>query len=185
MIRTLTGKVTSIIPQGVVVEVAGVGYLVAMPVRTLPKIDAEIKLFIYHHLREDRNELYGFITEDELTIFEHLLSVPSIGPKSALNILSSVGAHEIAAAIKQGQLEFFNNIPGLGKKSAQKIIMELKDKITIDSGVALPQTRYDLILALKSLGYDRESINKTIEKIPQELNTLPEQVQWSIKQLGR
>lgn len=185
MIRTLAGTVTHLMPDGLVVHVGGVGYLVAVPLRSIPSLGESVEFFTYHLVREDEQALYGFATLDELSLFKALLTVPSIGPKSALAILSAASPTDIVRAVETDNLGFFQALPGLGKKSAAKIIVELKGKVTASGMVTIPNSQSDLLEALVTLGYRPSEVQALLGHVPADLESIQAQVTWALKQLGQ
>lgn len=185
MIRTLSGTITHLMSDGIVVNVGGVGYLVSVTPRSMSQIGTTADLFTYHHIREDDQALYGFSALEELQLFRELLTVPSIGPKLALAILSAAAPADILAAIEQDNLSFFQSLSGVGKKSAAKIIVELKGKLTGTRLTAIPQGRDELVSALTQLGYRSDEIQPIIQALPADLEDTQSQLTWSLKQLAR
>jgi len=166
MIALLTGKLKRKAADYLIIDVAGVGYQVALPLSTLsslPEAGEEITLHIHTHLREDSLSLFGFITEAEKEMFLYLMGVSGIGPKLALSVLSGFSVRDIAHAIKTSDDSSLCAIPGIGKKTAARIILELKDKIKSceTSPVSQPYDRVrtgdmeDAVSALINLGYKR------------------------------
>ena len=185
MIRTISGKVTYHTAKGVIVDVHDVGYLVAVPLRNLPQSGEQVTLFIHHHVREDAQTLYGFNTLQELELFERLIDVSSIGPKSALGILSVATADEIAQAVETGDETFFTRVPGLGKKSALKILIELKGKLVISDSLIFNDSRRELIEALEMLGYQSKDVEPIIRDLPTDLKDTQSQLTWILKSLTK
>ncbi len=159
MIAHLRGKLIEKHPARIVVDVNGVGYEVFVPLTTfsaLPDRGSEVFVDIHMHVREDIIALYGFSTPRERTIFEKLLSISGIGPKLAMTILSGGSVEDLVTAIKRSDLARLTAIPGVGKKTAERIIVELKDKL--QDFVAGPEktgVEVDVISALENLGYNR------------------------------
>ncbi len=169
MIGYLRGIIIERAPGRVVIEVNGVGYEVLMPVSSfaqLPAGTAElVSLRIYTHVREDALQLFGFFTAQEKQLFEKLISVNGIGPKLGLAILSGVPADELAQAIRSGDLGRLTAIPGVGKKTAERLVMELRDKLpagTEPATAAAIGPDVDVISALMNLGYARPAAEKTL-----------------------
>lgn len=184
MIRTLRATITYHVAGGVIADVHGVGYLVSVPIRSLPRVGDEVLLFIHHHIRDVSQDLYGFQTMEELALFERLLDVPSIGPKSALSILSVANAADIARAIEAEDTSFFKSISGVGNKSALKIIVELKGKLA-PSTDTLPSHQRELADALRSLGYRDDAIGETVRNLPPDITSTQAALTWALKQLGQ
>ena len=159
MIAHLRGTLMQKHPARVVIDVHGVGYEVSVPVTTfsaLPDLGAEVSIDIHTHVREDVIALYGFSTRRERIIFEKLMTISGIGPKLAVTILSGGSVEELVGAIKRGDLPRLTAIPGVGKKTAERIILELKDKFQDFVDVASkPAVQTDVVSALENLGYPR------------------------------
>jgi len=170
MIAHLRGLVLSKTPQSAVVEAAGVGYEVAISIPTftaLPAEGKEVSLLIYTHVREDALALFGFMSKTEKRLFEKLLAISGIGPKLALTVLSGLPPERLIAAIHGQDHATLTRIPGVGKKTAERIVLELKDKLedlgaAPIAGVATPVSE-DVLSALVNLGYQRPSAQKGIE----------------------
>src|SRR5215472_15779748 len=132
MIARLRGKLVEKHPNQVIVDAGGVGYDVQIPISTfsaLPDTGSEVTLQIYTHVREDALALFGFLTGEEKTIFEKLISVSGIGPTLAVKVLSGMSTSDLIPAIRNGAVEHLVRIPGVGKKTAERIVLELKDKL--------------------------------------------------------
>ena len=159
MIAHLRGKLVQKAPARVIVDVNGVGYEVFIPLTTftaLPDAGSEVSIDVHTHVREDVIALYGFSTRRERSIFEKLMTISGIGPKLAVTILSGGSVEDLVSAIKRGDLARLTAIPGVGKKTAERIILELKDKL---QDFVEPQTKstveVDVLSALENLGYNR------------------------------
>jgi holliday junction DNA helicase RuvA len=159
VIAHLRGKLMQKDPARVVIDVHGVGYEVSVPVTTLtalPDLGSEVSIDIHTHVREDVIALYGFSTRRERIIFEKLMTISGIGPKLAVTILSGGSVEELVGAIKRGDLARLTAIPGVGKKTAERIILELKDKFQEFADAApKPAVQTDVVSALENLGYPR------------------------------
>lgn len=173
MIGSLRGKLVEKRPNQVLIEVGGVGYQVQIPLSTfagLGALQAEAALLIHTHVREDALALYGFLTAREKHCFELLISASGVGPSLALKILSGMGIEELVPAIRKGDLAQLVRIPGVGRKTAERIVVELRDKlVAIDvPETGRPATRSqlesDVASALVNLGYDERAVEKAIEK---------------------
>jgi len=181
MIAHLTGTLLSKQATSVIVEVAGVGYEVNIPLSTfydLEELGSNVQLRIYTHVREDALQLYGFKTARERELFLRLISVSGIGPKLGITLLSGMSADEMIASIRTNNLARLTLIPGVGRKTAERLVIELRDKVASLSSpeleeelgakpaVALPPTeeaiRSDALSALLNLGYQRNSAEKAI-----------------------
>ena len=172
MIARLFGRVADKQPNRLIVDVSGVGYDVQVPLSTYyvaGDVGSEMALRIHTHVREDQLALYGFASELELTMFEKLIAVSGIGPKLALSVLSGIEPRELAGAIQRNDIARLTAIPGVGKKTAERICVELRDRLpkTIDAAPASPgdSLREDLISALANLGYHRQAIDKVLDKL--------------------
>ena len=168
MIAFLRGKLLEKHPNQVIVDTGGVGYDVTIPVSTfsaLPNPGAEVALRIYTHVREDALALFGFHTAEEKTIFERLISVSGIGPSLAVKVLSGMATADLIASIRNAQIEQLVRIPGVGKKTAERIVLELKDKLegvataaqagAAEKPAALSTVEQDVLSALVNLGCNR------------------------------
>jgi Holliday junction DNA helicase RuvA len=159
VIAHLRGTLMQKDPVRVIVDVHGVGYELFVPLTTftaLPEPGSEVSVDVHTHVREDVIALYGFSTRRERMIFEKLMTISGIGPKLAVTILSGGSVEDLVAAIKRGDLARLTAIPGVGKKTAERIILELKDKLQ-DFGTAVqkPPVELDVMSALENLGYSR------------------------------
>ena len=159
MIAYLRGKLARKDPARLIVDVNGVGYEVFIPLTTftaLPDAGSEVSIDVHTHVREDIIALYGFSTRRERSIFEKLMTISGIGPKLAVTILSGGAVDDLTAAIKRGDLARLTAIPGVGKKTAERIVLELKDKLQ-DFAEAQPKAsvEVDVLSALENLGYNR------------------------------
>lgn len=178
MIAHLRGKLISKHPNEAVVEACGVGYEVNITVPTfsgLPNLGSEVSLFVYTHVREDALALFGFLRGEEKQLFEKLISVSGIGPKLATTILSGMAADVMVAAIKGNNVAALTRIPGIGKKTAERMVLELRDKLdsfgAIEAVAAASPVEDDVISALVNLGYQRALVEKALtrlEKNPDE-----------------
>jgi Holliday junction DNA helicase RuvA len=178
MIGHLRGTVLEKRPNQVLVEAAGVGYEVQIPVSTytsLPDEGAAVSLRIHTHVREDALSLFGFATTREKVIFERLISVSGIGPKLAISVLSGLPTVDLANAIRAGQVEQLVRIPGVGKKTAERIVLELKDKLAVigppeqaaaqASVPPLGALEQDVVSALQNLGCSRAAAEDAVAKV--------------------
>ena len=160
MIAHLRGKLARKDPARVVVDVNGVGYEVFVPLTTftaLPDAGSEVSIDVHTHVREDMIALYGFSTRRERIIFEKLMTISGIGPKLAVTILSGGSVEDLVSAIKRSDLARLTAIPGVGKKTAERIILELKDRLQdfADAAPAKSAVESDVLSALENLGYLR------------------------------
>jgi holliday junction DNA helicase RuvA len=182
MIAHLRGRLLTKAPHQAIVDCNGVGYEVSISVTTftdLPAENAEVALHIYTNVREDQIALFGFSDRQEKKLFERLISVSGIGPKLAITVLSGISAERLVGAIRGNDLGMLTRIPGIGKKTAERVVLELKDKLedmvaayAADSKhVAIGSAGEDALSALVNLGYARPAAQKavetTIEKHPE------------------
>lgn len=172
MIGSLRGKLVDKRPNQILVDVGGVGYQVQIPLSTFAALGAlhdEANLLIHTHVREDQFNLFGFSTAREKQCFELLISASGVGPSLALKILSGMGIEELVPAIRKGDLAQLVRIPGVGKKTAERMVVELRDKLAaVDVREAgKPGTRSqlesDVASALVNLGYDERSVERAME----------------------
>jgi Holliday junction DNA helicase RuvA len=184
MIDYVRGTLTEKEPAAVAVEASGVGYEVYVPLSTyerLPAQGAEVKLYTHYHVREDAHKLFGFLTKAERELFRQLIGVSSIGPKIAIGILSKISADELARSIALGDPARLTKIPGIGAKIAQRLIMELRGKVTSgrsepsaaqaapDGGPPVSDTGAEAFEALLSLGYNDRQVARAVERVRQTL----------------
>jgi len=174
MIALLRGILLEKHPNQAIVEAGGVGYDVTIPVSTfthLPDAGTEVRLRIHTHVREDALALYGFLTQDEKALFEKLIGVSGIGPTLAVKVLSGVAAPELIRAIQRGEVDRLVRIPGVGKKTAERMVLELRDKLPAVSGepseapaAALTPVDQDVLSALLNLGCARPQAEAAVRK---------------------
>ncbi|MEK7655997.1 MAG: Holliday junction branch migration protein RuvA [Patescibacteria group bacterium] len=164
MIGSLRGVVQEVHPPFVLLEVAGVGYLVSVSIPTIATVSvgSEARFYIYDNVREDARDAYGFSTYDELQFFKKLISISGVGPKVALTILSAGSLRAIQDAILSGNLSFLTSVPGVGMKTAQKIVLELKGKIVEESDSSSPDR--EVMDALVSLGYSASQARDAVSR---------------------
>ena len=182
MIVSLKGILVNKAPSEVIIDVNGVGYLCHISNNTyddLPNLNNEASLLIYHQISENNQSLYGFSNEAEKEIFLMLISVSGIGPKTGINLLSAVSANEFKRRLIAGEVELLSSLPGIGPKTASRIIVELKDKLVNYSNNDMPienskntQLYQDAYNALKSLGFNHGEINKCLNELVNEKDDL-------------
>jgi Holliday junction DNA helicase RuvA len=172
MIAHLRGKLISKHPNQAVVEAAGVGYEVNITIPTfsgLPGLGSEVGLFVHTHVREDALALFGFLRLEEKQLFERLLSVSGIGPKLAITILSGMATDAMVAAIKGNNVAALTRIPGIGKKTAERMVLELRDKLdsfgATEPVATTSPVEDDVISALVNLGYQRAVVEKAMARL--------------------
>ena len=192
MIASLNGRVESVDSDAAVIDVGGVGFRVYMPTSSLANIGRPgdtVKVYTHTHVREDNITLYGFPTAEELWLFQVLLGVSGLGPKLSLAMLSALTPDQIRMAIATGSTEMLDMIPGVGKKVASRIILELKEKI--GAGLAVTPTEEtkenaDVLAALTALGYSPTEAVKAVANLPEDAKMkLEEKVKLALQYLGR
>ena len=194
MIGFLEGDLLEKCPTQVMVKVAGVGYLVSIPLSTfyaLPEPPARITLLIHTRIQEDALNLYGFSTQEEKDLFLQLLNIPRIGARMALNILSGINPGEFAEALAQRDIRRLSGIPGIGKKSAERIVLELKDKKIAPGAPLRPAAPgegpvQDALSALINLGYQKNVAEKALDAARGHgASTLEDLLRQSLKWLSK
>jgi holliday junction DNA helicase RuvA len=175
MIAFLRGRVLDKHPNKLIVDVQGVGYEVHVPLSTYYEVGeqgADVSLRVHTHVREDALQLYGFLTALEQQVFERLIGISGIGPKLAIGVLSGIDPRELIGAVQRSDVARLTSIPGIGKKTAERIVLELKDRLRTFAAPleaaeapAAPADRLrdDLVSALVNLGYHRPQAEKTVE----------------------
>lgn len=201
MIAILTGRLAFKAPTHLALDVQGVGYEVFIPLSTyynLPNLSDSLTLSIHTHVREDAIQLFGFSTPQEKDAFVLLMSVSGIGPKSALGILSALPVSDLVASIQSGDVEKLETVPGIGKKSAGRLVLELKDKLTKLHPALAPSgghvmkerddTFDDALSALTNLGYRSSDAKEALKAVQQSRSgplVLQELIRESLKKLAR
>ena len=181
MISYIRGELVVIEEDKIIVEVNGVGFSIFMPAQSmnlLPQIGEEVKIHTYMNVREDAMQLYGFLTRDDLKVFKLVIGVSGIGPKGGLSILSKLSADELRFAVMAHDVKSISSAPGIGKKTAEKLIIELKDKLSIEDvltreeseavtsvGNASNQVQAEAVQALVALGYSNAEALKAVKKV--------------------
>ncbi len=179
MIAQLRGLLVRKTPQEAVVDVGGVGYRVQIPVSTfyrLPEVGTETTLLTHTHVREDTLALFGFGSADEQLLFEHLIAVAGVGPRLAVSILSGMDAASLADALSQADVARLTRIPGVGKKTAERLVLELREKVAKlhVAGEERPSRAThpaadDVVSALGNLGYSRQETEKVVDRVIRNL----------------
>ena len=192
MIYYLKGKTELKEQNFVVIDVAGVGYKVFCSAQTLKKLpeNKEIKIFTYLYLKENVLELYGFLTIQDLKLFEVLNKISGVGPKAASAISSLGSLDQLKKAIKSGNQNYFQGIKGLGQKKIQKIILELSGKIgefelTTRRAFLQSEENREVIDALTGLGFSVQKVKEVLDKIPKEIKDTEQRIKQALKILGR
>ncbi|MFA6369150.1 MAG: Holliday junction branch migration protein RuvA [Candidatus Shapirobacteria bacterium] len=188
MISSLKGEILVIGNNFVEVEVQGVGYLVWCGLNFLKRrmVGENLRIYTYQAVSENDISLFGFETNDEVNLFKMLISVSGVGPKSGAQIMGQTSSEEIVKAIGDADVVFFEKIKGIGKKTAQRIIIDLKSKIGGLGELDLSKEdriEDDLTLSLKQLGFDRKEIGKVVAKLPKELIVIEEKLEWCLSKI--
>ena len=192
MIASLSGKLEAVSGDGAIINVGGVGFRVSMPTTALSalgKPGKDVKVFTHLHVREDNLSLYGFASSEELWLFETLLGVSGLGPKLSLAMLSALSPEQITMAIAIGSVDMLDMIPGIGKKVANRIILELKEKIgagwAITPATQMAQENTDVLTALTSLGYSAAEAVKAVAALPADKKLkLEEKIKLALQYFG-
>lgn len=197
MIAQLSGTLVHKSPQYLIIDVGGVGYRVTVSLNSfsgLPDVGTQVTIHTHTHLREDQISLFGFVTLEEKSIFQKLIAISGVGPKIALTILSGIPAIELAEAIGREDCLRLQSVPGVGKKTAERIIIELKDKLARDypsaeTATTAPGARrlYDDVLsALMNLGYQHPIAEKAMKRVSwNELSTIESAIRATLKELAK
>lgn len=184
MISSLSARIQDILSDSLIVEVGGVGLQVYIPAPLKDRLSTGDNTLLYTHLvvREDALTLYGFESKDARSIYRLLLGVNGVGPRLALAVLSTLSPDEIRGAVLQERLDVFSHVPGIGKKTAQKIIIQLQDKIPAEAGLApismLAEGDVEVVAALSALGYSVIEAQSAIQSIPKDA---PEDVETRLR----
>ena len=187
MIGSITGTVAQKGTRSLTIDVHGVGFCVFVPSDTLlaHALGSPVSLLTHLAVREDALELYGFSDNESLHLFELLIGVSGIGPKSALAILSLASPAALSRAVHDGDLAYLTKVSGIGKKSAEKIILELRDKLTKDdSAVAGSAADTDVLEALRSLGYSLNESREALKHIPAECTETGARIREALRYLS-
>ena len=198
MYAYINGKIADKANNYVVIDNSGIGYKIYMSlaaIEKLPDVGETQKVYTYYHVREDNISIYGFLSNEELRMFELLLSVSGIGAKLALQILSAISPSSFALAVISNDVSKIVKIPGIGSKTAARIVLELKDKLKteeaisknekIEKAIHIDDKDNEAITALQVLGYTRKEIEKTIEHIDTENSSVEEIIRKALAILGK
>ena len=199
MIGLIRGRIADKQPNTLIVDVQGVGYEVHVPLSTFydaGDTGAEVTLRIYTHVREDALQLYGFLTELERQLFEKLIGISGIGPKLAIAVLSGMDPRELMSSVQRGDVARLTGIPGVGKKTSERIVLELRDRLAQLPGGApadlapsngADRVRSDLLSALQNLGYHRPQAEKAIDATLQTMSspTFEQALKAALRELMR
>jgi Holliday junction DNA helicase RuvA len=189
VIASLKGTLQALVSDGAVIDVHGLGFRVFMPTSTLSTLGAigdEVELHTHLQLREDNATLYGFATPEELGLFQTLIGVSGLGPKLALSMLSAMSVEKLAMAIASGAADLLSEVPGIGKKTANRIILELKEKVAAGWLTTPPpefaEENAEVLAALTSLGYSvREASHAVATLPPDQKLTLEEKIRLALQ----
>ena len=189
MIAGLRGKLQTIGNNRAIIDVGGIGFQVYMPTSTLSTLGAvgeEVELHTHLHLREDNATLYGFATAEELGLFQTLISVSGVGPKLALAMLSTMNAEKLAMAISTGSIDLLTMVPGVGKKTADRLILELRGKLAwVGTPAELAPEDTEVLSALTSLGYSIREATRAVATLPQDQKlSLEEKIKLALQYFG-
>ncbi len=190
MIGALSGTVFTVGRNPLILMVNGVGYAVYVPAKLISQFKKNEKqtLFIHTHVRDDALDLYGFTGSEDLDLFNLLLEVSGVGPKTALAVVDR-GVSAVTTAVSQSDVEFFQTIPRLGKKNAQKIIIELKSKLgsirELDLSENAGGETKEVVDALSTMGFERREINEALKKLEPADKTVEQKIRKALRHLGR
>jgi holliday junction DNA helicase RuvA len=191
MIARLNGLLIEKSPPLIIVDCNGVGYEVEVPMSTfynLPEVGQKVQLLTHFVVREDAQLLYGFGSEQEKNTFKQLLKVNGIGAKSALSILSGVSVDDLVHAVSQQEVGMLTRIPGIGKKTAERLLLELKDKFTVTgSSTAQPQAKsatHDILNALVALGYNEREASAAVKLLDKDVS-VTDGIKQALKSLSK
>jgi Holliday junction DNA helicase RuvA len=201
MIANVEGRLSAVEKDAIVVQIGGIGFRVHVPKGLLAQcgpgggtsVGSTLSLYTHLHVREDELTLYGCATDDELRLFELLLGVSGIGPKVGLALLSTLSADEVRVAIASEQADVLSRVPGIGKKTAQRIILDLRDKVQVPGDVALSQPGAasemlaedeDVIGALTMLGYSVVEAQAALQRVPVDVRGVEERLRAALAYFG-
>jgi len=192
VIGRLRGEVADKGPQQVLLDVGGVGYRVQVPLSTfykLGEIGTTVTLLVHTHVRDDALQLFGFLSAEEQTLFERLIGVAGVGPRLAVNVLSGIEPADLIDALQSGDVSRLTRIPGVGKKTAERLVLELKDamqKLAAGGAAARDTRRDDLLAALLNLGYSRPESERAAEAATREMpqGSLEDLLRVSLRRLS-
>lgn len=190
MISSLRGKIGRISGNYAEIEVNNVGYLIYVGMGFLKKhqVGEELRVETYMAVSENDMALYGFDNAEELDLFKMFITVSGVGPKTAAQLLGQVNAGEVIKAIGEADVQYFEKIKGIGKKTAQRIIVDLKSKIgglgelNLKDDILL--TEDDVVLSLRQLGFEKKEIERVIISLPKEVSTTEDKLSWCLQNLG-
>lgn len=184
MIGSLRGMIAERIGNAILLDVGGIGYLIHCPARTLAaaEVGREARFYIYDYVREDARKLFGFGSRDERMFFETLISISGVGPKVALLVLSVGTMEDIHAAVEAGDVGRLTSLPGIGAKTAKKIVLELKGKLVAETDI--PQTDRDVADALVALGYPSARVREVVRGLDPSVHGTEERIRLALNALS-
>lgn len=189
MIGSLKGKIILRDGNQVILDVNGVGYRVLVSSKISTSSEENVFLYIYTHVKEDALELFGFLEVADLKLFENLIAVSGVGPKTAMAIFSFSNREGVVKAVIDGDVDFFTSIPRLGKKNAQKIIIELKNKLgdtsILDLSEAETPENEEIIQAMEAFGFSAKEARQVLKKLDKNLKSTEEKIKAALKYLGQ
>ncbi len=189
MFYSIEGKIVQKYDKFLVLEANGIGYKIFISRETLskmPQLGNSVKLFCSLEVRENAQDLFGFLSRDELDFYEILRTVSGVGPKSALSILALAPVRLIASSISQENISFLSKVSGIGRKTAEKIILELKDKVKFMSGGSqVGSEDGDILEALTGMGYAMRDATHALEHLPKDLKDTTSRLKEALKILGK
>ena len=200
MYAYIKGSLEEKLKDSIVVETGGIGYKIYVSEQTMEKLGElgeKVKIYTHYHVREDNISLYGFLSNEELKMFELLIQVSGIGAKTAIVMLSNISPSEFAIAVISNDIKTLTKIPGVGSKSAQRIVLELKDKLKTEDAISkntedLPTDNTvdnekveEATQALQILGYNKGEVKKVIEKLKVKDLSIEDIIKHALKQLSR
>ena len=191
MIGRLTGLLAEKSPPQVLIDVQGVGYEVDVPMSSfynLPALGEPVTLLIHQVVREDAHLLYGFLSHEERATFRELVKISGVGPRTALSILSGLSVADLAAAVSRQEGGRLQKVPGIGKKTAERLLLELKGKLAPDlglpsGGMVVSDAQADIVQALMALGYSEKDAAAALKKLPAEVG-VSDGIKLALKALG-
>lgn len=187
MLATINGKVSEAVSGGVIIEVAGLGYQVSVPTTDLAALEVGklTRLYLHHHLREDSDDLYGFLTLPSKYLFEQLLGVSGVGPKVALAVMSAASTEQLQSAIANGNNDILQGVAGVGKKMAARIVMELRTKVGLDAGDLSGDPSSATFAALKQLGFSSEQAHSALSRISSGIKDEEQRLRLALQALAK
>jgi len=191
MIIFLRGIIKKIREEFIILDVRGVGYQVFCTRQALHGLQnkaGEVEIYTHQHIREDSQELYGFLTLEELDLFEIIISVSGVGPSIGLAILDIAGVSDIKKAIATANVDYLTRVPGIGRKKAELIILDLKSKMDVLAGsddLNLSDDNSDSVNALVRLGYSRTEALAALENVPQDVKDAGERIKLALQDIGK